>query len=410
MRAPHHAVLSTKQLGFALIALAVVVLLGGCSRQKQAPLERKAQALSAEETRAVHAALVSYADIGAAAYADAALGVRGLLGTVDRFLHAPSAVGLSEVRQGWIDARRSYQQTEVFRFYDGPIDRVELLINTWPIDESYVEAGLAAKPGIIENTSQYPDLSQPLLVSLNAKQGETSISTGYHVIEFLLWGRDTRADGPGDRSYTDFVSSNSPLAERRSRYLRVAIELLAEELEGVQQQWAKDADNYRKKFLDLPPLTALGLMIKGMGSLSGPELAGERLTVAYETKDQENEHSCFSDQTVADLADDVLGIENVARGSYTRTDGSVVKGPGLYTAIALRNSELGRRLEGEISASLTAVRSIPNPFDQSMLGADTTPGRKAIASAITALEKQTQTLTEIAELYDLRALPAAPSP
>ena len=392
------------------LALAVAPLGAACRERRAPPPIQKGP--SANETRVLREALVTYADIAFAGYADAASGARGLRDEVGRFVRSPSQAGLDSVKRAWLLARHPYQQTEALRFYDGPIDRVELLVNTWPIDENYVESGAGlGKLGIVENDKAYPEISSALLEALNAKEGETSISTGYHVIEFLLWGRDTRADGPGDRSFEDYVSKDSPRAERRSKYLGVAIDLLVRHLDEVRDAWAPDRDNYRKRFLAMPPIMALGLAIKGMGALSGPELAGERLTVAYETKDQENEHSCFSDNTVSDLADDALGIENLCLGRYARSDGSFVKGAGLCDAVGARDAALGKELRERFRASVLAMQAIPSPFDQAMLGSDEAPGRKAIQTAIHSLERQTATLTKVAARFDLRlALEPASTP
>ena len=49
--------------------------------------------------------------------------------------------------------------------------------------------------------------------------------------------------------------------------------------------------------------------------MSENELAGARLQVAYDTKDQENEHSCFSDTTWQDNVYNAMGIQNVWRGT-----------------------------------------------------------------------------------------------
>ena len=270
----------------------LVVLLAlelGCARSQ--PEEAPKRALTDAESRALRGALTTYADIAASAYADAVTGARALGRSIETFLAAPSADGLAGARRAWIAARRPYQQSEVFRFYDGPIDRLELRINTWPIDEGYVEGtGTSGKLGIIDDAKSYPVLSSELVASLNTKEGETSVSTGYHVLELLLWGRDVRADGPGERPYTDYVGKPGDSAERRGRYLRAATALLIRDLEEVRDAWVPGRDNYRAKFLALPPSEAFGLVIKGMGALSGPELGGERLTVAYETKAQENEH------------------------------------------------------------------------------------------------------------------------
>jgi putative iron-regulated protein len=173
----------------------------------------------------------------------------------------------------------------------------------------------------------------------------------------------------------------------------------------VRDAWAPGRDNYRAKFLALPPNEAFGLAIKGMGALSGPELGGERLTVAYETKAQENEHSCFSDNTLADLTDDELGIQNVCVGRYESNAGSRVRGSGICDAAGVRAPELAMRLRQGIATSLDQVRAIPAPFDQAILGPDTSPGRVAIQAAITGLEAQTGTLAELAATCDVRLTP-----
>lgn len=411
------------QSSFRSLRLSAFLLLGaslavGCQREPK-PEEPAANAISAAEQALAVRAQQSYADLAHAIYGDATESASSLLAELDRFLAAPSAEGLERARVAWIAARPSYQQSEVFRFCDGPIDRFETRINTWPIDESFVELGSAAgKPGIVEDFRTYPEISAALLGQLNLGEGETSVTTGYHVVEYLLWGRDTHADGPGDRSFEDYVRIDGKekrgapavsLAARRASYLRAATELLRQELGEVRDAWAPGiAGNYRAKFLDLPSTTALGLMIKGMGSLSGPELSGERLTVPYETKDQENEHSCFSDTTELDISNDALGVENVCLGRYRRRSGELFRGTGVCDVIALRDPTLASRLKRELAASVEAARHIPAPFDQAILGDDAAPGRQAIRATISALQRQTESLAQVAALFDLRVSLAQP--
>ncbi len=388
-----------------------------------------AKGLNEQEAALATAVSETYATLAYETYGDAVAGVVRLLGAVDALLEKPNVDSLVAARNAWLAARRPYQQSEVLRFYDGPIDQVETLVNTWPIDENFVEAGqTGAKPGIIEDSHTYPEISTQLLSSVNMQDGETSVSTGYHVIEFLLWGRDTKSDGAGDRPFTDYVTqppvdakrsvgskvpvlnaetpsndASRGLAKRRGAYLRSATALLLEHLKRVHAAWEPGrADNYRAHFLQQPRGQSLGLILKGMGALSGAELSGERLTVAYETKDQENEHSCFSDTTHIDVWLNALGIQNVCLGRYERRDGSVVRGQGLCDLATLRDEHLGQRLRTEIERSVNATHQIPAPFDQSIRGADDAPGRQAIQQAITLLRQQTQTLAEVAALFDLR--------
>jgi putative iron-regulated protein len=185
------------------------------------------------------------------------------------------------------------------------------------------------------------------------------------------------------------------LSARRGQYLQLATQLLVLQLNQVAQAWAPNtAGNYRARFARMAAPAALSLVIKGMGSLSGPELGGERLRVAYETKDQEHEHSCFSDNTHADVVGNVLGMHNVCRGRYARSNGAAVTGVGMCELFVQAGS--GARLAQQIDASLAAARAIPPPFDRAVIGPDTAPGRVAIARTMRALQAQTETLAELA--------------
>src|SRR5262249_43064108 len=240
---------------------------------------------------------------------DALAGATSLADAIDAFVAAPADASLSRARQAWIAARVPYAQSEAFRFADGPIDAVEGFINSWPIDRNlirYVDGDAGA--GIVNQPAKYPEITRALIASLNEKGGEKNITAGFHAIEFLLWGQDLNDDGPGQRSFDDYVDGKGRHADRRRAYLQAAAHLLIEHLQTVVDAWAPDrAANYRARFVVMPPDQALAAIVKGIGILSGSELAGERLTVPYETKDQEDEHSCFSDNTHQDFIDDVLG-------------------------------------------------------------------------------------------------------
>jgi putative iron-regulated protein len=381
------------------VLVAVAWLCGGCDGRQ-----------GLDDARA-KAAVKTYAAIAGASYADAVTSARALAGAIDGLLAGPSPATLDGARRAWLAARKPYAQTEVFRFCDGPIDGLENWINTWPIDENYVESGASGeRMGLLDDSGRYPELSAEVLASLNMQEGETSVSTGFHVLEFLLWGRDENPAGPGDRPYTDFLEDGLQLRERRRSYVRSAAALLVVQLEQVAGAWAADGvANYRAQLLAQPPAVALGRAVKGMGSLSGPELSGERLTVPYETKNQENEHSCFSDSTHADLVGDALGIQNLCLGRYRRAGGSSVTGLGVCEALETLAPEPAARLRRQTAASLAALQAIPEPFDRAILGTDEAEGRVAIASAIEALRAQTDTLALLAQALQVGLGPAIAS-
>lgn len=418
---------------------------------------------TAQPTR--RAVVERYADLLLATYGDALAGAQALRTAIDAFVAAPSADGLAAARQAWLDARPAYLQTEMARFYDGPIDNAETgpegFLNAWPLDEAYIdyvgEAGVCAGDcdvggavtidelvravgialgsgevsscaslddngdgqvsinelvtavgyalggcpsvsltGIINDPTRYPVIDTDLLVALNEAESETTISSGWHAIEFLLWGQDRRADGPGQRPYTDYVTDGTGTAAnqaRRGAYLRAAAELLVADLTLVRDAWGgDDPANYRAELLAVEPNEALRRILTGIGTLSGGELTGERLAVAFETKDQEDEHSCFSDNTHVDHRYDEIGIENAFLGRY-----GTASGPGVYDLVAAANPTLASQTRDAIAAAREAIFAIPVPFDQAILGPDSAPGRQAIAAAIAALNAQTDLIAQCAE-------------
>jgi putative iron-regulated protein len=344
-----------------------------------------------------HGVAADYARLAAAGYDDAVDGAKGLDAAVHEFLAAPSASGLERARRAWIAARIPYTQTEAFRFSDGPIDAVEGLINSWPIDENlidYVEGESDA--GIINHPDRVPAITSGAIVALNEKDGEKNITTGFHAIEFLLWGQDLSDDGPGRRPFDDYAMGRSPTTDRRREYLRLASSLLVAHLESVAAEWRPGgADNYRARFLRLAPDLAIARMLKGVGILAGSELAGERLTVPYETKEQEDEHSCFSDNTQQDLLYDAIGIDNVLTGRYVRPNGEKVEGRGVIALVASANPALARQLAEQSAAAVAAARLVPAPFDRAILGRDEAPGRVAVKALINALRAEADSIARV---------------
>jgi putative iron-regulated protein len=308
---------------------------------------------------------------------------------------APAADTLTAAQQAWLDARDLYSPTEVFRFYDGPIDNPddgpEGQINAWPLDEAYidyVDGDPAA--GIVNDAAGVPEITTDVVVAANEVGGETNISTGWHAIEFLLWGQDLSDAGPGARPLTDYTTS--PVAERRATYLQTLSDLLVADLSGVRDQWAPDGGAYREEFL-ADPDQAVSNMLRGMGALSAGELAGERISVAYETKDQEDEHSCFSDNTTADILGNASGIRMVYLADHPDVDGT-----SLSDVIAEADPELDEQLKGELDASVGFAEGLQPPFDQLILGDDDAQGRVALLELIESLQGQGDTIAEVASL------------
>ena len=315
-------------------------------------------------------ALETYADIVHASYQDSLTLAEELRTAVDALVADPTEETLQAAKDAWLAAQEPYGQTEAYRFYGGPIDDAdgpEGLLNAWPLDEAYVDyVEGAPEAGIINNVAEYPTIDKELLVSLNEVGAEENISTGYHAIEFLLWGQDLSAETNGQRPVSDYTDAEN--AERRGAYLSAAAELLVEHVSGLVEAWSPDVSgNYREEFLSMEPDQALENVLTGIGVLAKSELAGERIFTAYDNQDQEDEHSCFSDNTHRDIITNFQGIENVYLGRYERIDSSVVEGTGLQAVVEAENPELNEQMLTLLEQAGEEAQAVPVPFDQAIV-------------------------------------------
>ena len=327
----------------------------------------------------VEAVVQHYPALVHALYVDAHAAAEALDRAVKAFVADPTPATHGAAQQAWRAARIPYGQTEAFRFADGPIDAEggpEGRINAWPLDEAYIDyVATASTTGIINDPSI--ELTAGRIAALNegaegdlfgaggAFEGDKAVSTGYHAIEFLLWGQDLSTDGPGARPHTDYLTGPGATAsngDRRGRYLVVVTELLVDDLAGLVAAWAPDQDNYRRAFLAQPPDDALVRILAPLGILAKGELAGERMDVALDTRDQEDEHSCFSDNTHVDIQMNAKGIEVVYLGRYGE-----LSGPSVQGLLREQDPELEARLTAKLSEVMTAVAAIEAPFDRAIV-------------------------------------------
>lgn len=344
--------------------------------------------------------VATYADIVLAGYEDSYSKAVELKNTIDAFVAAPSEAGFTAAKQAWLEAREPYGQTEAFRFSGGPIDDndgPEGTLNAWPLDENYVDyVSTDANSGIINDPTNHPNITGAYLETLNEEGGEANISVGYHAIEFLLWGQDLSASSAGTRPYTDYLTTGGTAdnQDRRGDYLVACAELLVGHLADLVAEW-EAGGAYRTTFLAKDKDVAITEILTGIGTLSKSELAGERMFVALDNQDQEDEHSCFSDNTDRDIVTNAMGIHNIIQGSYTRTNGSTVTGTSLIDLVTASNETLGTELNTISNAVITKVNAIGDPFDQAII-AETAGGNGPIMEAIRELQGQGDKIAEVA--------------
>lgn len=331
----------------------------------------------------------AYVDLVKASYARAAADAGKLKAAVDALLSSPSAASLEAARKAWVEARPAYLRTEAFRFYDGPIERVEGDINAWPLNEAYIDAVQGAPASGIVNDPQ-AKLDREAITSDNQKQDEADVTVGWHAVEFLLWGQDLSADGPGNRPYTDYIAGQRN-NDRRRAYLALVTDKLVSDLETLETEWrAHDEMKLAARLKTMPQREAIGRMVNGMAILAGYELMSERMAVALDSGDQEDEQSCFSDTTKQDFVHDLLGIRQVWTG-----DADDVSRPGLDELVRAQDPALAERLDGLFADAEARIAALADPWDQVLATAPGSPERLKAEAAIASLQALSDGLVEV---------------
>ncbi len=376
-----------------------------------------------------------YADVAHAVFADSLTTAKALNVQIGQFLNAPSAAKLEQVKQAWLNSRIPYQQSEVFRFGNAVVDDWEGQLNAWPLDEGLIDYVAAdyqyelgnegAAANIVANTnltigSSKLDVSKitpQLIADLNEVGGsEANVASGYHAIEFLLWGQDLNGTnaGAGQRAYTDFVvgtGCTNGNCDRRGEYLKAAAELLVQDLEWMEKQWSSDVkDNYRQELLADSAQNGLRKMLFGMGSLSLGELAGERMKVALEANSTEDEHDCFSDNTHNSHYYNEQGIYNVYTGLYKRHDGTLLSGPSIADLVSQKDAQAGKEIQKQFDLTryqvgelVTSAEKNNHYFDQ-LIASGNVKGNALVNKTIVALVAQTGAIERAAGIVGIDSL------
>lgn len=409
------------------------------------------------------------ADIAYAAYTDSVETAKNLKTALATFKTNPTAENLTAAKTAWLVAREPYGQTEVYRFRNSPVDALDVEgdLNAWPLGEALIDYVNTGNDGddfdndqigvtahgfgdditavidvtnaevantIIGNTDIV--INDALLAKGLAAEDEHDVISGYHAIEFLLWGQDlnttdqSTTDGTdrgeavnataagGQRPLTDFTSDAN--ATRRHAYLEVVVNKLIADLEAVQAEWATgNENNYRASFTTLAneadAKTKLTEILNGMGTLSEGELAGERMQIAFATNSQEDEHSCFSDNTHRDIWLNAEGVSNSFYGSYAGYD-SDLNGTDDVTTNAVDGygiddylTEVGlTSIVTETTAALTITRAGYTAIDESARAGtpfdvliQTPTETSSVAVTIKALNAQSRLIQDAADQLGL---------
>jgi putative iron-regulated protein len=378
------------------------------------------------------AVVATYADIAHAMYQDSLTEAEKLRDAIGALVEAPGDATLQAAREAWLAARAPYQQTEVYRFGNPLVDDWEGKVNAWPLDEGLIDyvaasygeesdvnnlytANVIANPQITASgeTLDASTIDEGLLRSLHEiDEVEANVATGYHAIEFLLWGQDLHGTdaGAGERPASDFDPANCTggNCERRIAYLTTAADMVVTDLEEMAGWWGEGGE--ARAAVTGNPDDGLRAMLQGLGSLSYGELAGERMKLGLLLHDPEEEHDCFSDNTHNSHYYDIAGMLAVYDGRYERIDGSVVEGPSLADLVATTDPDLASATQGAFDHTLAEARTLKDTADSGkmaydqMLAEGNAEGNALVEAVIGALLEQTKQIEEVVIALDLGSL------
>lgn len=366
----------------------------------------------------------NYANIAQAKYEDSLATAKQLEAAIDKFLIQPTESNLDKAKSAWKEARVPYQQSEVYRFGNAAVDDWEGKVNAWPLDEGlidYVDSSYGSESD--ENAFYTANIiANPMLkiggIDVDASiisasfladtlqeidEIESNVATGYHAIEFLLWGQDLHGTekGSGERPASDYslVNCTNGNCDRRRDYLESVTELLVADLSDMALAWGKEGEA-RTELLEKGPQGGIATMLTGMGSLAYGELAGERIKLGLLLHDPEEEHDCFSDNTHNSHYYDAKGIKNVYFGAYTRVDGTTVQGPSLQSLVKKADPALDKEVQMTIEVTEKAMQVMVDHAKQGntvdvLIGEGNTGGNQVIQDVVDALVAETKAIEKI---------------
>lgn len=139
-------------------------------------------------------------------------------------------------------------------------------------------------------------------------------------------------------------------------------------------------------------------MLCGVALLSGFEMAGERLAAALESRDQEQEHSCFSDTTDRDFKAGLEGIALVLRGAND---------DGVIAIVRERDAVAAESLGRALGHAEACMRAMPHPFDAAIQASESSEERRRLVAIMESLESLSESTTAAARVLGY-TLPTEP--
>ncbi|MFT5032905.1 MAG: putative iron-regulated protein [Bermanella sp.] len=397
---------------------------------------------SEAEKRAV---LAAYREQAYRVYDDAYQAARLLYRDIDVLVQQPSNESLLAARKSWRAARVPYSQTEALRFGHWFVDEWEAKVNSWPIDEGFIDyvddayqasatnvwarANIVGSDSIVVAGRDVPlnyIVFKQLQMLESVADVEAVVVTGYHALEFLLWGQDRHGTerGAGERPWADFSiehCTNGPLpaesdkpCRKRGEFLKTVAILLMRQLQEMREHWGPGAGTPGDRLVRGDADAGLNRVLFGLAAMSTEELAGERMQVALLTHAPEEEQDCFSDDTHNSLWYNAKSIENFYYARYEGRSSLSIPAHSLAALAARYYPELAAQLDEAFKNTREAMQAIreqgesQQQFVDQMIAEGSVEGNALFETAINHLQLQAVLLNSLADNLGIQLVaPAA---
>jgi putative iron-regulated protein len=298
----------------------------------------------------------AYVDLVATTYTEALDAANAMREGVAALVETPNADTLRGARDLWLAARAAYLKSEAYLNYAGPVDGAGgpfPRLNQWPVDPAAID-------GIIADDGQ--SLKFRDVAALNRIEPPVKITTGLHVLEYLLWGAD------GQLTAEAFASQ-----PRRGEYANALTRLFSNDMGVLAAAWAPGSNNYRASVEAMDQRNALGRAINGMAALLGYEIPLRRIGAGLFPANVNFQPSPFS----ATSADDYKYSFEGARNVYEQTD--------LAALVKSIDPDLAAKIVANFDSAAAALAAMDAPFERFLAPPTGSAERETANSAVKAL-------------------------
>ena len=269
---------------------------------------------------------------------------------------------LTAAQNSWKGLRTVWEQCEGFLF--GPVedDDYDPHMDTWPVDYVQMDSLLASS-----NSLEISDIRNLSTLSLR----------GFHPVEYILWGVD------GKRT----AASITP---REKKYMVSLTQDILDNVTALNTSWTNNPINFaiqvktagsgstvysKKQEVYLAVTQALIDICDEVGSskMAGPFNAFDSTIV----------ESPFSNNSVIDFKNNIIGLGNVYNGTYSNP------GKGIADLVAAKNVSLNNKIRQQITAAINSFNAISLSYEEAIFNQ-----RTQIRNTMAALETLSTTLEE----------------